>query len=57
MKQRARIRRIKENTYKYYIYMWTLKRRWRSIKEEMRKLSDEMRKVYENSREEHAPTQ
>ena len=57
MKQRVRARMVKEKTYKYYIYMWTLKRRWRSIKEEMRKLSDEMRKVYEISREEHAPTQ
>ena len=51
MKQRVRIRRVKEKTYKYYIYMWALKRKWKSVLAEMRKLSDELRRVYEEARE------
>lgn len=51
MKQRVRIRRVKEKTYKYYIYMWTLKRKWKSVLAEMRKFSAEMRKAYEEARE------
>lgn len=52
MKQRVRARMVKEKTYKYYIHMWALKRRWKSILGEMRKLSDAMREAYEKARRE-----
>jgi hypothetical protein len=57
VKQRVRIRRVKENTYKYYIYMWALKRKWKSILAEMRKLSDAVREAYEKERREREMSQ
>ena len=52
MKQRARVRMVKDKTYKYYIYMWALKRKWKSVLGEMRKLRGAMIEAYAKAREE-----
>lgn len=57
MKQRVRARMVKEKTYKYYIHMWALKRKWKSVLAEMRKLSDAMREAYEKARREREMSQ
>ena len=57
MKQRVRVRMVKDKTYKYYIYMWALKRKWKSVLGEMRKLSEAMREAYAKARRENEVSQ
>lgn len=50
MKQRTRIRRIKDRMYPGYIYAARQRRWWADINARMRSLSEAMREVYEKAR-------
>ena len=52
MKQRVRIRRIKEQTYPAYVYCARQRRRWAEVVVNMRRFSDAMREAYEKARKE-----
>jgi len=52
MKQRMRIRRIKDQTYSHHIYFARQRRRWAEVVVNMRRFSDAMREAYEKARKE-----
>ena len=52
MKQRVRIRRIKDQTYPRHTYFARQRRRWAEVVVKMRRFSDAMREAYEKARKE-----
>lgn len=57
MKQRTRIRRIKEQTYPAYIYCARQRRRWAEVRQAMRSFAEAMREAYEKARREREMSQ
>lgn len=51
MKQRVRIRRIKDRTYPWYVYIHHIRLLRGILADANRKMSDAMREAYERSRE------
>ena len=57
MKQRVRIRRIKDQTYSHHIYFARQRRRWAEVVVNMRRFSDAMREAYAKARRENEVSQ
>ena len=51
MKQRTRIRRIKDRMYPGYIQLARMRRAWAKVRQVGRNLSEAMREAYEKARE------
>ena len=57
MKQRVRIRRIKEQTYPAYIYCARQRRMWAVVRQAVRSLGAAIQEAYEKARREREMSQ
>ena len=57
MKQRTRIKRIKDHMYPDYIRLARMRRAWAKVRQAGRSLSEAMREAYEKARKEREVSQ